>query len=171
MRFVFLLPLLMLGCRQTPTPKLSSPALLSPSSLPVPNPNRIPDIEHWTILGPVRPSFAGPHRGSYQRLYINAIARQALDENRFRPWPEGSQLIKEALNAKGRRTAWFWMSKERDQWIWATANPPGKVLSRDSGAASGACAACHMHHAAKFDGSFAPAFAGKGPLNIPLGAQ
>jgi hypothetical protein len=59
------------------------------------------------------------------------------------------------------------MSKEKGQWVWAQAGPDGKVEDRLAGSEN-ACAACHMGRAEKFDGTFAPVFAGKGTLDIPL---
>ncbi|HJW08461.1 MAG TPA: hypothetical protein VJ483_02435, partial [Holophagaceae bacterium] len=91
----------------------------------------------------------------------------ALDRNRFNPWPDGSQIVKEAFDAQGARMGWFWMSKESGQWVWAQAGVDGKVDERMAGTEN-ACAACHLARAEKFDGTFAPVFAGKGTLDVPL---
>src|SRR5690348_6026196 len=88
---------------------------------PLPDPARIPDLSAWHQVGALRPSFAGPHRGAFQRTWLNAEASRALDENAFQPWPDGTQLVKEALTRDGRRLGRFWMSKERGQWVWGQA--------------------------------------------------
>lgn len=157
MRRILLVPLLsLLACeRRVPAPP--TPPL--PASAPVPppvDPTRIPNVEGWTSLGPPRPSFAGPHRGNLQRIYLNAEARLAMAQGRVNPWPDGAQMVKEALDRKGQRRGWFWMSKEKGQWVWASAGPDGRLEGRQAGDASGACAACHMGRAAVHDGSFVP---------------
>lgn len=146
----------------TPTPALPVPPVASV------DPMHIPDFSGWKSLGPARPSQAGPHRGAFQRIYLNPVAAQALEQNAFNPWPDGSQLVKEALDSQGKRLRFFWMSRERGQWVWATGDVQGQVASRFPGESSGACAACHMARTAQFGGSFTPALAGKGTLaDIP----
>lgn len=139
------------------------------AAVPPPDPSRIPDIRAWQALGGLRPSFAGPHRGALQRTYLNAEAAQALDANAFQPWPDGTQLVKEALNPEGQRLGWFWMSKERGRWVWGQAGPDGRVTWRQAGP-DNACAACHVKYAPQFEGAFAPVWAGKGRLHIGLGS-
>ncbi len=138
------------------------------AGLPPPplDPNHIPDLSMWRSLGDFRPSFAGPHRGSFQRVYVNPVAASALDRGACNPWPEGSQLVKEALDRNHKRMAYFWMSKEQGQWVWATAKVDGKVAARYIGESSGACAACHAARASQFDGTFSPALAGKDHVDI-----
>lgn len=169
MRRRFLAPCLLLlacGCRPE-APQAQAPVSVQAPAPAPPDPSRIPDIATWQVQGPPRVSFAGPHRGSRQRVFLNAAARQALDADRFHPWPEGAQLVKEALDEHDKRIGWFWMSKEQGQWVWAQAGPDGKVEERLKGLEN-SCAACHTTNAARFDGSFAPVFAGKGTLNIPI---
>ena len=137
---------------------------------PPPDPSRIPEVAAWRPLGGTRPSFAGPHRGALQRTYLNGIASDALDANAFQPWPDGTQLVKEALNADGARLGWFWMSKERGQWVWGQAGVEGRVTWRQAGL-DNACAACHLKNAPQFDGAFAPVWAGKGRLHIGIGSS
>lgn len=157
--------LMLLACdRKVPAP----PAPPAAAEAPLPDPSRIPDVAGWFDMGPSRPSFAGPHRGSYQRVRLNAVAAKALAEEHLYPWPDGAQQVKEALDGNGKRIAWFWMSKEKGQWVWAQAGADGKVDERLPGTEN-ACAACHMSRAEKFDGAFSPVFAGKGTLDIPIG--
>ena len=136
---------------------------------PPPDPSRIPDLTGWEEIGGLRPSFAGPHRGSLQRTRLNGIATQAMADNAFQPWPEGTQLVKEALARDGHRLGWFWMSKEGSRWVWGQADPDGRVTWRQAGL-DNACAACHLKNAPQFDGAFAPVWAGKGRLHIGLGS-
>lgn len=136
---------------------------------PPPDPSRIPDLTVWQPLGGLRPSFAGPHRGALQRTFLNPIALQALNDNAFQPWPEGSQLVKEALDRDGARLGWFWMSKEQGQWVWGQAGVDGRVTWRQAGQDT-SCAACHIKNAPQFDGAFAPVWAGKGRLHIGIGS-
>ena len=135
--------------------------------IPPPDPSRIPDFTAWSQIGGLRPSFAGPHRGSWQRTWLNAEAAQALDANAFQPWPDGTQLVKEALAQDGKRLGWFWMSKEKGQWVWGKAGVEGRVTWRQAGL-DNSCAACHMKNAPQFDGAFAPVWAGKGRLHIGI---
>lgn len=158
------------------------PALLAAASLlaflgcgrkaaaPPPDPSRIPDITTWQPIGGLRPSFAGPHRGAWQRTWLNAEAAQALDANAFQPWPDGAQLVKEALTQDGKRLGWFWMSKEKGQWAWGQAGVDGRVTWRQAGL-DNSCAVCHMKNAPQFDGAFAPVWAGKGRLHIGIGSS
>jgi len=158
------------------------PALLAAASLlaflgcgrkaaaPPPDPSRIPDITAWQPIGGFRPSFAGPHRGAWQRTWLNPEAAQALDANAFQPWPDGAQLVKEALTQDGKRLGWFWMSKEKGQWAWGQAGVDGRVTWRQAGL-DNSCAACHMKNAPQFDGAFAPVWAGKGRLHIGIGSS
>lgn len=148
----------------------SASQTLSPPPYPM-DPTHIPDRSGWKPLGDIRPSFAGPHRGSFQRVTLNPIAAAALDRGAFNPWPEGAQVVKEALDKNGKRLGYFWMSKEQGQWIWATGDLSGRVEARFPGESSGACAACHGTRAARFDGCFSPVFAGKGTLDIPLNSS
>ena len=137
-------------------------------ALPAPlDPTRIPDVSVWKSLGDIRPSFAGPHRGSFQRVYLNPMAARALDHGTFNPWPEGSQFVKEAFDKHRSRMGFFWMSKEQGQWVWATGDVNGKVAARFIGESSGACAACHSARAAQSDGTFSTGTAGKEALAIP----
>ncbi|HET6331397.1 MAG TPA: hypothetical protein VFF76_11475 [Holophagaceae bacterium] len=140
------------------------------AALPPPDPSRIPDITTWQQVGGLRPSFAGPHRGSWQRTWLNAEASQALGANAFQPSPDGTQLVKEALSQDGRRLGWFWMSKENRQWIWGQAGVDGRVIWRQAGLEN-SCAACHLKNAPQFDGAFAPVWAGKGRLHIGAGSS
>lgn len=137
---------------------------------PLPDPSRVPEVAAWQPIGGLRPSFAGPHRGALQRTYLNGIATQALADNAFQPWPDGAQLVKEALNPDGSRLGWFWMSKERGQWAWSQAGVDGRVSWRQAGLGN-ACAACHLKNAPQFDGAFAPVWAGKGRLHIGIGSS
>ena len=136
-----------------------------PSTL---DPTHIPDLSMWKPLGDIRPSFAGPHRGTFQRVYLNPIATRAMGHGTFNPWPEGSQLVKEALDKHRKRLGFFWMSKEQGEWVWATGDVNGKVAARFIGESSGACAACHAARAAQFGGTFSPTFAGKGTLDSSI---
>ena len=137
---------------------------------PLPDPSRIPDVAAWQPIGGLRPSFAGPHRGAMQRTYLNGIAAQALADDAFQPWPDGAQLVKEALQTDGARLGWFWMSTERGQWVWGQAGVDGRVTGRQAGL-DNACAACHLKNAPQFDGAFAPVWAGKGRLHIGVGSS
>ena len=137
---------------------------------PLPDPALIPDITAWQQLGALRPSFAGPHRGALQRTWLNDLASQALADNAFQPWPDGTQLVKEALSQDGKRLGWFWMSKENHQWVWGQAGVDGRVNWRQAGL-DNACAACHLKNAPEFDGAFAPVWAGKGRLHIGIGSS
>ncbi len=137
---------------------------------PPPDPTGIPNIRTWQPLGGLRPSFAGPHRGAWQRTYLNEAASQALEANTFQPWPDGTQLVKEALTQEGQRLGWFWMSKEHGQWVWAQAGAEGRVTWRQAGPDT-SCALCHMKNAPQFDGTFAPVWAGKGRLHIGIGSS
>ncbi|HTL97168.1 MAG TPA: hypothetical protein VL181_00045 [Holophagaceae bacterium] len=141
--------------------KAAAPAL--------PDPARIPDIAGWQQVGGLRPSFAGPHRGAFQRTWLNGTASGALGANAFQPWPDGTQLVKEALTPDGKRLGWFWMSKELGRWVWGQAGVEGRVTWRQAGL-DNACAACHLKNAPQFDGAFAPVWAGKGRLNIGAGS-
>lgn len=136
---------------------------------PLPDASRVPDITGWQPIGGLRPSFAGPHRGAWQRTWLNADAAQALDANEFQPWPNGTQLVKEALNQDGQRLGWFWMSKEKGQWQWGQAGVDGRITWRQAGL-DNSCAVCHMKNAPQFDGAFAPVWAGKGRLHIGMSA-
>jgi Cytochrome P460 len=167
--FAIMIPMLILACDASSSSKKTE-SMASSSETKV-DPSRIPDASSWKRVGEPRPSFAGPHRGSFQRVMLNDIAERALHENRFKPWPEGSQLVKEALDDKGRRVAWFWMSKEQGDWVWVQSEADGRVNERLRGETSGACAACHTSRAASFDGVFTPVFVGKGRLNIPMGGK
>lgn len=152
------------GCdRKGKTEPAAAPAPEMKPVAPV-DPSHIPDYSTWRSLGPVRPSHAGPHRGSFQRIFLNPVAARAMDEKVFDPWPDGSQLVKEALDAQRKRLMFFWMSREQGQWVWATGDPLGKVATRFPGESSGSCAACHMARTAQFGGAFSPVFAGKGTL-------
>ena len=137
---------------------------------PPPDPSRIPDLASWQAIGGLRPSFAGPHRGALQRTWLNGIAGEALQADQFQPWPDGTQLVKEALNQDGSRLGWFWMSKEGGRWVWGQAGLDGRVSWRQAGL-DNACAACHLKDAPQFDGTFAPVWAGKGRLHIPIGSS
>ncbi len=169
-----LIPLLIMGTAcdrkaHVPEAKIAPASQPTPSQPPPPpDPTHIPDRTGWKPLGAVRASFAGPHRGSFQRVLLNPTASVALDHDAFKPWPDGAQIVKEALNRDGKRLGFFWMSKEQGQWVWATGDAKGQVPVRFQGETSGACAACHMGRAAQFDGAFSLVFAGKGTLNIPI---
>ncbi len=178
-----LAPLLLLGLgcdrrRKLPAPLAAPVPSMTPDPaptvlavLPGPDPAHIPDVSNWQIVGGVRRSFAGPHRGTFRRVTLNPIAATALERGNYRPWPDGTQMVKEALDAKGRRLGFFWMSKEQGQWVWATGDVKGRVAARFLGDSSGACAACHTARAARFDGSFAPALAGKESLDLQLDGE
>ncbi|MBS1785763.1 MAG: hypothetical protein JST24_10080 [Acidobacteria bacterium] len=135
-----------------------------------PDPSHIPDITAWQPIGGLRPSFAGPHRGAWQRTWLNPEAAAALDANQFQPWPDGSQLVKEALDKEGKRLGWFWMSHEQGAWVWGQAGVDGRVTWRQAGSGN-ACAACHVKNAPQFEGAFAPVWAGKGRLHIGIGSS
>ena len=137
---------------------------------PPPDPSRIPDVAAWQPIGGLRTSFAGPHRGALQRTSLNGVAADALAANQFQPWPDGTQMVKEALAQDGHRLGWFWMSKEGGQWVWGQAGVDGRVAWRQAGL-DNACAACHLKNAPQFDGAFAPVWAGKGRLHIGIGSS
>lgn len=149
---------------------LAIPGCRRKAPLRPPDPSRIPDISAWEPIGGLRPSFAGPHRGAWQRTWLNAEAAQALDANAFQPWPDGTQLVKEAFTQDGKRLGWFWMSKEQGQWVWGQAGVDGRVAWRQAGSGN-SCAACHLKNAPEFDGAFAPVWAGKGRLHIGIGSS
>ncbi|HJU84486.1 MAG TPA: cytochrome P460 family protein [Holophagaceae bacterium] len=161
-RILGLLCVALLACDR----KLPPPPFLAKAPGPAPDPSRIPSVAAWKSLGPPRPSQAGPHRGSTQKVYLNAVASKAMAEGHVHPWPDGSQFVKEAFDAQGGRMAWFWMSKERGEWVWAQADADAKVDERVQGTEN-ACAACHLARAEKFDGACSLALADPGTPDHP----
>ena len=174
--FTAMLALGALGALATGCDHKAKQTLPQSAETPVPapiqlDPTRIPELATWRPLGDFRPSFAGPHLGSFQKVYLNATAADALDRGTSNPWPEGSQFVKEALDKHRKRMAYFWMSKEQGKWVWASGSVDGKVAARFPGESSGACAACHAARATRFDGVFSPGLVEKPRLGAAAPAS